>query len=347
MTIKQWYLGIGAALAAFIPLSGYADPLPNLVSGASAGDNLNLHFIGVTSENPGTVGSGVNGGSCNAGSCAETTFGAGIINSVVDVTKAGDPTLFTSGAPGALTGLSGNPSGTALAFVIYGIADRSVTPNGINTEIISNTGANTNPFGPGDGSIHLDIYYLPGVDAPCFGSGPNCATPVNAVTSRTGDGKFTGITDVGTLFASFTLEPGVLDGNGVPVPSDVTLTQTFNTTSLNGNGQFFASCVPGPSDPGCTQFQPVTQAQQDSTTGYVSNPADLLLIAQIFDAFETKGASTAVSNNQAAENWLLQIKDPVNAFAAVPEPGSLALLGSALTFFGVAVRRRRRKGSAL
>ncbi len=328
MTVRQWYLGIAAvAAAALIPLSANATAVPNFISFESngSGHELELKIVGVTNENfsnlnndPDSAGTGdgINGGSCNAGltNCLETTYGAGIITSVGDLSSG-------------LNTWSTGDQGVAVAFVLWGVADKSVT--GTDPQDIKNLGATAAAGTEFDGSIHLDLYYMDSSSTPCFTDDVSCDAFRRVATSdRVGQSGFThittGVTGGSTLFASYVMVPGV--------DSDLTVTmdQSFKPSTLKGDGNFYANCT-DPSLPLCQQFSPGRFATDFGGT-----------FADILGGFHINPALTAQSNI----GWFLRVDDPVNAWASIPEPASLGLLGAALAFFGVAIHRRRKGMSA-
>ena len=318
MTLRKWTLGMAMAAAAFIPLSANADPVvvnlsasPNYIPNGT----IHLDFAGVTAENGNAFGNGgpvgANGGSCNSGVCAETTFGVGNVNSITDAFG----NLWSSGVVS-----TSNPNGYDLAYIIYGIADLSVvaTPAIPNTvlQTIDNTGANdpsqgnvtynapggvtttaTVDIGAGQGSgaqsIHLDFYYIPKALTPCFtAQDPACGVAGQNVevdsTDRTSFSTVDGISNAagGGLFAQFTLQSGAkplntsADGTS---NSLVELTQVFfpgpvfgGAADNSGHGDAYSSCATSgaTTPPACSDFTPVTELTMDSKgTGYAGDPA--------------------------------------------------------------------------
>lgn len=324
MRLRQWYLGIAVAAvaAAFLPMKAHALATPNLTNGYTG--VVDLKFNGYTAEN--TLLNGATfGNSCTSGAapCQETTFGAGIITSVVEDTN-----------PAIATWSSGN-NGEYIGFYLYGIADQSAAGTAPSITLY-NTGANNgNINGSGsltttgfDGLIHLDLYVYSASNVPCF-TGSSCVKP----SDRTSATSLTGVTN-GQLIADLVLVPGVVpNGTGGTTCATgdnggtgcITLQQTVNATSdpAAGGGSFYLDCVS--SGPVCSEF---------NADGFTANS----YIADMFGKF-TVSSLIPSSNN----GWQEFITDPVQALP-VPEPGSLALLGSALIIFG-GIYRRRRKGT--
>jgi hypothetical protein len=376
MNLRQWYLGAGtAAMAALLPLSAQAVSLPNLLNGggpldiaANPGDLMEGKFTGVTTETAAIALTNTTGTSCTVAGCAETTWGIGFIQTVSDVTQANQQT-WQNGDP-----VIPPSAQTSIAFVIYGIADESVTTidngNGTVTQTVKNTGATTSEFGATDGVIHIDFYYMPRSEQPCFTLGCESATTTEITASdRTandvdGTANVTGITDTGVLFASFELQKGVDPDPTVTLSQTVTIDLATGKTTGSGNqANFYATCVAGP---GCDQFQDVPESVFGATSQF---PTDITNIFGNIGVSSSAGASvfTGVPGTCNADpflpdgetpnplfatscpntaGWTFDTNDPVRFTAAIPEPASLAVLGSALAFFGVAVRRRRRGTSA-
>jgi len=326
MRYTNWCRGAGLAAAAglgtalFLP--AIADATSFCITCGSTTPNVSIKFSGVSSESePGSTGgdNGVNGGSCTSlGVCNETTWAVGNINSVKDGNKN---TLFSDGGS------------NQVAFMIYGIGDLSIvagTGADAGKFVISNTGSNnTGQWSGADGSIHLDLYEYTGNNINFSGpSGVNTAarTGFNSVTGVT-----TGLTGE-TFLAGFNFIPGIDPSN-----SSTTMLQKDDGTTdpTTGTGNFYADCETG----ACGEF---------NNNG---DPEGNSILAALFGAFtltpESGDPPTCTGpDTECANGWVGDINDPNVASVPVPEPTSLALLGSALAFFGAVIRRRRRITSA-
>jgi len=272
------------------------------------GDELSLNFQGYTVENSG-VTLGDSGG-------LETTWGMGTVTGIFDQ---------TTGGPAIWNGSGLNPQNTSMDFIIYGIADQSVsgTPPALQLDNIgctSGAGNNGTQFSGCDGNIHVDFYLVQGND-PALS---NSTTPA----SRTGFGTVAGISNVGTLFMQWDLTPSDLNDNG---DNTTTLYQDVNADSLptTGVGDLLANCVSGP---GCMYFGGQSETLNALTGLYADFEANFTLqtpsnnASTFQNGFPGKIAGQALTESEA------------------PEPGSLALIGSGLVgLFGIASRARRKR----
>src|SRR5579871_5920487 len=100
----------GAGFAALIAVSGAQAGSFVYSKSPANGDVIEFKYKGFTTENTGvTLGS-------SAG--FETTWGIGTVTDIFDLTKGGGPIWV---------GSAGNPQDVSLDFVLYGIADDSIS----------------------------------------------------------------------------------------------------------------------------------------------------------------------------------------------------------------------------
>jgi hypothetical protein len=268
-------------------------------------DILNFKFAGYTANNPG-VPTGNSGG-------METTWGVGYVTEVANFSQANTRIWDGNGA---------NPQNTSVGFMIYGIADHSFTPGSPGT--MQNVGCSV---GAGcDGAIHVDFYMMDGTDPVRSGA----ITPA----SRTGFDSVAGLTDVGMALMSWVLVPGDINNTGDTL---TTLNQYVNSSVLptTGSGHFLANCVSGP---GCDLFGKNTQQLNGLTS----------LFGDFRGAFTLQSCAPSPGNpcpdGLFPNGFAGFINDPAITVAAqaVPEPGTLALLGAGLLLLGGGLSRKKK-----
>ena len=233
------------------------------------------------------------------GTGKETTFGGGYITSIYDTDNPSD-TFWISGQ-----------DNETLSYILYGIADANITPNGDYGFSIFNTGCTVG--GICDGKIHIDLY----VDNKIGGTNPGFGGTGGLKASDRSGASFGGLTD-GTLFAKWEFAPGIVGGD-----STTTLFQNVTGISLpaSGTGAFLADCVAGP---GCADFTKDTQPHGSDFLGKFS----------LFGVTSGKAYTAGFSG---------RVSDPVTtATGSVPEPKSSFLIGLGLLSLWIVSRKNYR-----
>lgn len=228
----------------------------------------------------------------------ETTWGIGTITSLQDPNTSAN--VWNSGVDGYLY------------YMVYGIADLSITPGGTYGFNLANIGATG---GAGDGKIHLDIY----------SSNTLFDFSTATLAGRTAYDQFTGVT-TGPAYLKLEFTPGFV-ADDPTTPQDESLASLFQdvdgaTLPATGKGTFYAAVVGG------------TAADKWNTDGFLGGAADM------FGNYTLIPNLSGPRNHQVLnEQFPGKINDPVQS-TALPEPGTLGLLGAALAGLGF-IRRRK------
>ena len=284
---------LATAFGAFVSTAGAAPiDLPSAT-------DVDLKYTGVTVENTSLPGGATFGNSLettgpNAGSYAETTWGAGQLNQIIDLSSN---TLWQKGQ-----------NGQNVYFMLYGIADKSASPDGLGGFRLNNIGCTDASEGC-DGKIHIDFYLNP--------TGGNFLSTTNPITTadRTGFSTMNKVTN-GSLLMSWVLTPGGSPNDPLATLFQDVVKLTLPTTGL---GDFLANCVAGPE---CSLFDQAAIA--DPSTGAIAN---------FFGQF-------TLNNSIGVNGWEGLISDPV--LTETPEPATLGLFGAGLLGLG-ALRNRKKK----
>lgn len=282
MSTNRWARRLGLAVA-MLGAGTVAQAAPAFVYTGIPGETFRVKFTGVTTESNTTAGSN------------ETTWGWGYVSDI------------RNDATNAAKWLPENPTygNATISYMLYGIADLSIVPGGVNGFNIYNIGCSG---GSCDGKIHIDFY----IDD-AAGTNPtfDALTPGN----RTGFNSLTGVTD-GNLLMRWVLTPGgVLDDLSTVVDeSQATLFQDVSGQTLpaTGSGFFYADCVDGE---GCDKLAP----------GLTAFPGGVL--AELFGKFTL--IPTDPNGTIRAAGWEGLINDPVLG-VTVSEPNAIAVFGAGL-----------------
>ena len=286
--------------------------------------------VGVGSPFPAT--SGTTGADCagcvneNLTTDKEGTFGV----FVIDTLQAGSvitphQDIAQSGFPFFVNGQNG---GNQITGFFYGT----------NVKSLNSTGAN------GNGGV-VDLYWWD-----VNNQSQAAADAANPATLRTSQTDFTGYTCANpppgasgcTFLARLDLVPGTTD-NGSTVDPTLTARARGDLAGTSiGTSQFYLEV--DPTAPGAWTSQISGQWFQFNFDGLV-----LPDIADVFAQYDFLHCTTGCPawNNSTTGALGENLNDPLKLFVAVPEPGSLAVLGTALLGLGLPWCSRRRRDRRL
>jgi hypothetical protein len=249
----------------------------------------------------------------------ETTWGLGNITQITRPTAQGAAPLWSAGADGDFLGT-----------MLYGIADLSIVPAGPNVNLYNVGAVATAVPGPGVpgcgtlcGSIYVDIFRRT--------SNPTWTTPSNRSNSTlAGYNTYSGVSDTFPLWLRLQLIPGIS-----PIVTSATLAQTVSSATLpaTGVGSFYANVIGGSA---FTQFD---------TNGFATPASTSADMFGIFDLRDNTIGPNATCSPTSIDCFFGLIRDPVTA-NAIPEPGSIALLGLGLLLMSRTGLGRRRRTPA-
>lgn len=221
--------------------------------------------------------------------------------------------------------------GDFLGYMLYGVADLSssgVSPN-LN---LYNVGA-VDGAAPGSGcgllcgSIYIDMFKRT--------SNPNLTTP----SARTGYNTYNGVSNGLNLWLRLQLTPGIVaDDVNTVGPNEgttATLSQTLNALTLPtaGSGTFYANVIDG------------SAMGSYNSNGFITLLGSSADMRGIFTLTDNTVGSGAGCSPTSTDCFFGLIRDPVSA-NAIPEPGSIALLGLGLLAMGCSGIGRRRMTQA-
>lgn len=296
-------------------LAAVASMAPLLAAGSASADVVNL---------TGTSGTAVikfnnfeSFGNLNNGQLQQGSVNYGVLQ-VTSITVNG---LSKYSAPSNLT--SPSPSGDFILGVFAGITVDTISGSGNNINI-ANTGGTFNLYEVTGAQISGAGYSSP---QNLFAQGTAGYAAETSGTCSVNNLCYHGITDVGaTDYLNFNLTPGA-DSSGATLVATVTSGLSVpDTGSATGYGTLTGGAAQGQLLTGGYTTALGTKADLHFQDNFCSNPT---------------AGSTGCGVGQKVGNWTDQSFDP--ATVKVPEPGSLAILGSGLMLLGAAASRRRRK----